>query len=148
MTKVKSGEFEIAQRLKRLRLEYGASMTQISNLLGISRPTVYEMEKGIRSITLMETITLLSYYGLGIEAITSVIFQDSSNQQDQLENIMATELGRLTSTSFTRVIAKASQMRQSPLKEGESKQRPIGIAQANQNILQSKANINAKDLKP
>ena len=144
---VKSGDFEIAQRLKTLRLEHGASMTQMCNLIDVCRPTMQEVEKGTRSITLREVIIMLSYYGLGIETITSAVLPDSSIKQVRLENIIANELGRLTSISFRRVITKAEQIRQSALKEGNSKPRPISIARAVDNIAQYKDKSYVKSLK-
>ena len=137
MTEIKSGDLEIAQRLKKLRLEYGVTMKRVAEIVGVSRPTMYEIEKGIRSITLRETFMLMSYYGIGLEALMLQDYCEGSESQSKLEIILATELGRLTPTSLARVISKAHELREESI-DGSSKVRPIGVAKTIESISQMK----------
>ena len=146
MTEIKSGDLEIAQRLKKLRLEYGVTMKRVAEIVGVSRPTMFEIEKGIRSITLRETLMLMSYYGIGLEALMLQDYCEGSEGQGTLEIILATELGRLTPTSLARVISKAHELRKKSI-DGSSKARPIGVAKTIKNISQIKVHSYKNDVK-
>jgi len=60
---------EISQRVKKLREYKGISQQELAKLLGVSRPTVSQIESGERKISAVELVKLAEIFNISVEGL-------------------------------------------------------------------------------
>lgn len=82
---------ELYRKLKLLRVENGFSQEQLADVLGISRPTYMQIEKGERELTISEAKKLAGIFSLSLESFLDrktsapqevVIESDAKNEKE------------------------------------------------------------------
>jgi len=60
---------EINQRIKTLRLNIGVSQQKLADMLGVSRPTITQIEAGDRKISSAELVKLSEIFNLSVDQL-------------------------------------------------------------------------------
>lgn len=70
----------LAERLRELRAEKGVSLQVVADVVGATKPHVWELEKGKTKNPSLELLKrLASYYGVTLDFLAGVGEQDTSN---------------------------------------------------------------------
>jgi DNA-binding XRE family transcriptional regulator len=69
---------QIGMRIKKLRVEHGYSQEDLAKILGISRSSVVQMEKGTRQVSAIEMSTLSVMLGFSMDRFLSVEYEPPS----------------------------------------------------------------------
>jgi transcriptional regulator with XRE-family HTH domain len=94
----------IASRLRLAREMAGLSQSQVANMLGLSRPSVSEIEAGRRRVAAEELAQLAGIYGVDVRWISDAPREGAASGQDRIE-LAARELAKLKPEDLERVLS-------------------------------------------
>ena len=92
----------ICENLKKLRLTYNLSTTEVGKIIGKTRQGYLNYENGSRDIGILDLITLSGYYNVSIDVIVGnpftlkneklLAFRAFEYQENELKEVMATTI--------------------------------------------------------
>ena len=104
---MKSGEEirkVIASRLSIARQQAGLSQAQAAKLLGVSRPTITEIEAGRRKVAAEELVVFSDTYDVSVEWLSGKDAENADEVRDRLQ-LAARNMAGMKSEDLDRVIA-------------------------------------------
>lgn len=102
MTKsISMAQLETAKKVKDLRQSSGMSLSDFAKIVGVTRPTMYQVENGSRRIHADEMQVIARTFGVSVEWLLG---EDLNLDQSQVEILMARELSKLTPGVLDRVL--------------------------------------------
>lgn len=93
----------VPSRLRAAREAAGLSQSQVAKLLGLSRPSVSEMEAGRRRVSLEEARLLAELYRVGLAWLAGQDESEATENDDRIR-LAARELGKLKPQDVDSVI--------------------------------------------
>lgn len=98
-----SSREHIARRLRQARELAGLSQAQVSNLLGLHRPSISEIEAGRRRVSADELVKLARIYRVAVDWLTKGD-DDTQNRISEDMRLAARELSAMESVDLDRLV--------------------------------------------
>ncbi len=109
MTDKDAARAAVANRLRLARGQAGLSQAQVARLLGLSRPSVTEIEAGRRRVSAEELATLAEIYGVDTAWVTGSPSRNEPSR-DRVE-LAARELSKLKDSDLQRLLELLQSLR-------------------------------------
>ena len=93
----------IAARLALARKQAGLTQGQVAAILGLSRPSVSEVEAGRRNVSAPELAKLAEVYGVSVGWLSCAGTEKPDTMRDRVQ-LAARQLGKLKPEDFEKVI--------------------------------------------